>query len=72
MQQHDYDKVLYRLMSILGRLNDGEILYKDELAKEFNVSTKTIRKNSLRIFRTSSLKIRHLMGMIQNAEVDDF
>ena len=33
MQQHDYDKILYRLMSILGRLNDGEILYKDDLAK---------------------------------------
>lgn len=45
MQQHDYDKILYRLMSILGRLNDGEILYKDDLAKEFNVSTKTIQRD---------------------------
>ncbi len=45
MQQHDYDKILYRLMSILGRLNDGKILYKDDLAKEFNVSTKTIQRD---------------------------
>ena len=28
--------------------------------------------NSLRKFRNSSLKIRHLIGMIQNAEEDDF
>ena len=28
--------------------------------------------NSLRKFRNSSLKICHLIGMIQNAEEDDF
>ena len=28
--------------------------------------------NSLRKFRNSSLKIRHLIGKIQNAEEDDF
>ena len=45
MKQHDYDKILYRLMSILTRLSDGEILGKEELAKEFNVSSKTIQRD---------------------------
>ena len=45
MQQHDYDKILYRLINIISRLSDGEILYKDALALEFNVSTKTIQRD---------------------------
>ncbi len=40
MQQHDYDKILYRLINIISRLSDGEILYKDALALEFNVLLK--------------------------------
>lgn len=45
MKQHDYDKILYRLITIIGRLSDGEVLYKEELAKEFNVSSKTIQRD---------------------------
>ena len=45
MQQHDYDKILYRLITIISRLSDGEILYKDALAQEFNVSSKTIQRD---------------------------
>lgn len=36
-----YDKISHRLININSRLSDGEILYKDALALEFNVSTKT-------------------------------
>jgi len=43
--KHDYDKILTRLMAILARLNDGEALSVKELAKEFNVSTKTIQRD---------------------------
>jgi len=43
--KHDYDKILTRLMNILGRLNDGEALDMNELSKEFNVSTKTIYRD---------------------------
>ena len=25
MQAHDYDKILYRLITIIGRLSDGEV-----------------------------------------------
>jgi len=43
--KHDYDKILTRLINILGRLNDGEALSVKELAQEFNVSTKTIQRD---------------------------
>jgi predicted DNA-binding transcriptional regulator YafY len=42
---HDYDKILTRLTIILRRLYEGEILSTSELAKEFNVSTKTIQRD---------------------------
>ncbi len=33
MKKHDYDKILYRLTTIWGRLRDGEILSTNELAQ---------------------------------------
>ena len=45
MAIHDYDKALARYTSILSRLNDGEALSVKELAKEFNVSDRTIQRD---------------------------
>lgn len=42
---HDYDKILMRMTIILQRLYEGEVLNVSELAKEFNVSTKTIQRD---------------------------
>jgi predicted DNA-binding transcriptional regulator YafY len=44
-QIHDYDKILTRLTIILQRLYEGEVLSVQELASEFNVSTKTIQRD---------------------------
>ena len=44
-KSHDYDKILTRLTIILRRLYEGESLSVTELAKEFNVSTKTIQRD---------------------------
>ena len=43
--KHDYDKTLFRLNTILSRLNDGEALSVKELAEEFNVSERTIQRD---------------------------
>ncbi len=43
--KHDYDKILTRLTIILSRLNDGEGLSVRALAKEFNVSERTIQRD---------------------------
>jgi len=43
--KHDYDKTLYRLNTILSRLNDGEALSVKDLASEFNVSERTIQRD---------------------------
>ena len=43
--KHDYDTILTRLTIILSRLNDGEALSVTELAKEFNVSDRTIQRD---------------------------
>ena len=43
--KHDYDKILTRLTIILSRLNDGEALSVTELAKEFNVSERTVQRD---------------------------
>ncbi|WP_373072194.1 helix-turn-helix transcriptional regulator [Sulfurimonas sp.] len=43
--KHDYDKTLTRLNTIIARLNDGEELSVKELAKEFNVSERTIQRD---------------------------
>ena len=45
MKKHDYDKILHRLLRIWGRLREGEVLAKKELAKEFSVSERTIQKD---------------------------
>ncbi len=44
-KSHDYDKILTRLTTILQRLYEGETLSVTDLAKEFNVSTKTIQRD---------------------------
>ena len=43
--KHDYDTILTRLTIILSRLNDGEALSVTTLAKEFNVSDRTIQRD---------------------------
>jgi len=43
--KHNYDTILTRLTIILSRLNDGEALSVTELAKEFNVSDRTIQRD---------------------------
>ncbi len=43
--KHDYDKILIRLITILQKLNSRERLNISDLAKEFNVSTKTIHRD---------------------------
>ena len=44
-QIHDYDKILTRLTIILQRLYEGEVVSVQDLAAEFNVSTKTIQRD---------------------------
>lgn len=41
----DYDKALFRLLDIVGRLKDGERYTLKELAREYNVSERTIRRD---------------------------
>ncbi len=43
--KQDYDKILTRLTTILRRLNEGEALGTQDLASEFNVSTRTIQRD---------------------------
>jgi predicted DNA-binding transcriptional regulator YafY len=43
--QHDYDKILTRLTIILSKLYQGEKLKINDLADEFNVSTRTIQRD---------------------------
>ncbi|MFA6852310.1 MAG: WYL domain-containing protein [Arcobacteraceae bacterium] len=43
--KQDYDKILTRLTTILRRLHEGEALGVQELALEFNVSTRTIQRD---------------------------
>ena len=45
MYKHDYDKKLFRLIDILGKLYREENLSIDEYAQEYNVSTKTIQRD---------------------------
>jgi len=45
VMKKDHDKLSYRLSSILGKLNNGELLTVDELAEEYDVSTKTIGRD---------------------------
>jgi len=43
--KHEYDKIITRFTQILRRLYEGETLGIAELAKEFNVSSKTIQRD---------------------------
>lgn len=43
--KHDYDKILTRLIIILSKLYNGESLSVKDLAKEFNVSVRTIQRD---------------------------
>lgn len=43
--KQNYEKTLYRLTTILSRLNDGEALSVKDLAVEFNVSERTIQRD---------------------------
>jgi len=61
---HDYDKILTRLTLILQRLYEGERLSVSTLAKEFNVSTKTIQRDfNERLVRFPIEKSGHLWKM---------
>lgn len=43
--KHDYDKTLTRLNTIISKLNNGDALSVKDLAKEFNVSDRTIQRD---------------------------
>lgn len=43
--KHDYDRTLTRLRIIITRLNEGEELSVKDLAKEFNVSDRTVQRD---------------------------
>ncbi|HZF71237.1 helix-turn-helix transcriptional regulator [Sulfuricurvum sp.] len=43
--KNDRDKIIARLSSTLGKLNAGECVSVSELAEEYNVSTKTIKRD---------------------------
>jgi predicted DNA-binding transcriptional regulator YafY len=43
--KNDRDKIIARLSSTLGKLNAGECVNVSELAEEYNVSTKTIKRD---------------------------
>lgn len=45
MGKHDYDRAMYRLTTIVSRLNIGEKLFLPDLAEEFGVSLRTIQKD---------------------------
>ena len=57
-QIHDYDKILIRLTIILQRLYEGEVVSVQDLAAEFNVSTKTIQRDfNQRLIRLCRISI---------------
>lgn len=43
--KHDYDKTVTRLITILSKFSQNEIVNPKELAQEFNVSVRTIQKD---------------------------
>lgn len=52
MAKNDYDKILTRLLEILTRLSNSERLNVKELAKDFNVTARTIQKDfNKRLYR---------------------
>ena len=40
--KHDYDKTVTRLITILSKFSQNEIVNPKELAEEFNVTVRTI------------------------------
>jgi predicted DNA-binding transcriptional regulator YafY len=45
LAKHDYDRAMYRITTIVSRLNIGERLFLPDLAAEFGVSLRTIQKD---------------------------
>jgi predicted DNA-binding transcriptional regulator YafY len=45
LAKHDYDRAMYRITTIVSRLNIGERLFLPDLASEFGVSLRTIQKD---------------------------
>ncbi len=45
MKNKNYDKKIFRLMSILNKLNGGGKVRSSELAKEFNVSIRSVQRD---------------------------
>ncbi|WP_045214535.1 HTH domain-containing protein, partial [Desulfonatronovibrio magnus] len=45
MAKHDYDRAMYRMTTIISRLNIGERLFLSDLAQEFGVTVRTIQKD---------------------------
>lgn len=72
MKKHDYDKALYRLTTILQKLNEGEILSVKELAEEFNVSTKTIQRDfNLRLVGKFPIeKVGHKWKLLEGYSIE--
>ena len=58
--EKSYDKLLARLFQILLKLNSGERFTVEELAKEFNVSKRTVQRDMNERF--SSLDIKKVSG----------
>jgi len=72
MKKHDYDKALYRVMTIWQKLREGEVLIVKELAEEFNVSTKTIQRdfNERLIHRFPIEKVGHKWKVKDGYSID--
>jgi len=49
MKKTDYDKILYRLVDMLGRFNDGQRLSAREMAEEYAVSVRTVQRDIARL-----------------------
>lgn len=61
MLNNKHDKIAGRLVEIIRRLHNGETLYREELAMDFNVHEKTIRKDMNE--RLCFLPINHHKGV---------
>lgn len=55
----EYDKALYRLLEILKRLYEGEVLNTKDLALDFNVTQRTIRRDFIRLSYFPIEKIKY-------------
>jgi len=59
--KNEYDKILFRILSIAQYFMEGKTLKKSDLAKEFNVSEKTIQRDINN--RLSSMPIKFYRGV---------